>query len=105
MWERRTEDRVKIRIWVEERVGESIYYQRSANISRGGLFLEGTIPHAAGTKVRLSFSLPDNDHVIDLEGEVVEASADQEGMGVRILDIRDQDADRLEAFIRDRLGP
>ncbi len=103
MWERRNEERIKLRIWVEERVGETVYYQRTANISRSGLFLEGTIPHEPGTKVRLSFTLPDVDDVIDLEGEVVDAGKDQTGMGIRIVDIRDEDAERLEAFIKDRL--
>ncbi|MBW2263089.1 MAG: PilZ domain-containing protein [Deltaproteobacteria bacterium] len=104
MWERRNEERVKLRIWVEERVGETVYYQRTANISRSGLFLEGTIPHEPGTRVRLSFSLPDMDDVIDLEGEVVGAGKDQTGMGIRIVDIRDEDAERLEAFLKDHLG-
>jgi uncharacterized protein (TIGR02266 family) len=104
MWERRTEERVNIRIWVEERVGETVYYQRSANISRGGLFLEGTIPHAPGTRVRLSFSLPGEDAVLDVEGEVVPAVAGQEGMGIKIVDIRDEDSDRLDAFVKNRLG-
>jgi len=103
MWERRNEERIKLRIWVEERVGETVYYQRTANISRSGVFLEGTIPHEPGTKVRLSFTLPDVDSVIDLEGEVVDAGKDQTGMGIRIVDIRDEDAERLEAFIKDRL--
>jgi uncharacterized protein (TIGR02266 family) len=104
MWERRSEDRVNLRIWVEERVGETVYHQRTANISRGGLFLEGTIPHPMGTKVRLSFSLPNSDVVMDVEGEVVEAEAEQTGMGIRITDIRDEDQEKLDEFIRDRLG-
>ncbi len=104
MWERRTEDRVNLKIWIEERVGETVYYQRSANISRGGLFLEGTIPHAPGTRVRLSFKLPGEERLIDLEGEVVMASAEQRGMGIRIVDIRDEDMARMDDFIRTRLG-
>jgi uncharacterized protein (TIGR02266 family) len=104
MWERRSEERVKLRIWVEERVGETVYYQRTANLSRSGLFLEGTIPHEPGTKVRLSFSLPDADDLIDLEGEVVGAGKEQTGMGIRILDIRDEDAERLEKFIKEMTG-
>ena len=103
MWERRSEDRVKLRIWVEERVGETVYYQRTANISRSGLFLEGTIPHEAGTKVRLSFSLPGSEDLIDLEGEVVGAGEGQTGMGIRIVDMRDEDAELLEAFIKEHL--
>jgi uncharacterized protein (TIGR02266 family) len=104
MWERRNDDRVNLKLWVEERVGESIYYQRTANISRGGLFLEGTIPHVPGTPVRLSFSLPGDDHVIDLEGEVVPAGPDQRGMGIRITDVREEDQERIDTFIKDRLG-
>jgi uncharacterized protein (TIGR02266 family) len=104
MWERRTEDRVQIRIWVEERVGETVYHQRTANISRRGLFLEGTIPHEPGTHVRLSFELPGDDAPIDVEGEVVPAGECQEGMGIRIVDIRDEDEERLERFVGKALG-
>jgi uncharacterized protein (TIGR02266 family) len=104
MWERRSEERVSLRIWVEERVGETVYYQRSANISRSGLFLEGTIPHPMGTRVRLSFALPGEKHPMDVEGEVVDAGDRETGMGIRITDMRDEDAERLEVFIKDRLG-
>jgi uncharacterized protein (TIGR02266 family) len=104
MWERRNEERVKLRIWVEERVGETVYYQRTANISRSGLFLEGTIPHEPGTKVRLSFSLPGTEDVIDVEGEVVAAGEDQTGMGIRIVDIRDEDAESMDRFIKEQTG-
>ena len=97
MWERRTDDRVHLRIWVEERVGETVYYQRTANISRSGLFIEGTIPHQPGTSVRLAFSLPGEDQVIEVEGVVVASAEGQRGMGIRIVDMRDED-DFLDRF-------
>ena len=51
--ERRASPRVDVRLEVVETHEDSTYFQRTANLSVGGLFLEGTMPHPPGTKVRL----------------------------------------------------
>jgi len=47
--ERRHGARVPVQIWVEEKTERELYFQRSANISTGGIYLENTIPHPVGT--------------------------------------------------------
>ena len=50
--ERRSGSRVPVQIWVEEKTERELYFQRSANLSLGGIYLENTIPHPVGTRVR-----------------------------------------------------
>jgi hypothetical protein len=62
-----------------------MYFQRTRNVSMGGAFLEGTLPHAPGTRVSLEIQLPDDTTALVLEGEVVEAPDGGVGMGVKFV--------------------
>ena len=46
-----TGSRVPVQIWVEEKTERELYFQRSANSRRAGIYLENTIPHPVGTRV------------------------------------------------------
>ena len=89
-------------MWVEESTDRELYFQRGANISLGGIFLERTIPHAKGTVVTLQFTLPDDSAPIKVKGEIVnvgEASSEL-GMGIKFLDLAAGDAQRIQDFIQ-----
>jgi len=99
--ERRTSQRVKIEMWVEETSARELYFQRSANISVGGVFLDRTIPHPLGTVVNLQFTLPDDSHPVRVKGVTVnigETSQDL-GMGIRFTDLSEHDRQRLVTYI------
>ena len=51
--ERRNDPRIPLEMWVEETNNEERYFRRAANLSRGGLRLEHTIPLPIGTMVHL----------------------------------------------------
>lgn len=106
--ERRGEKRVPIEMWVEESRGRDVYFQRSGNISVGGIYLDGTIPHPRGTVVQLKFTLPGETDPIQLRGEIVgEPGGDRLGMHVKFLDL-DTDAalrERLHRYVKDHTGP
>jgi uncharacterized protein (TIGR02266 family) len=99
--ERRSAERYPVELWVEESSDRELYFQRGANISAGGIFLERTIPHAKGTVINLRFSLPGDGNAIEVKGEIVNVGEDATdlGMGVKFLDLRDNDRERIEAFI------
>ncbi len=69
--ERRQEKRIPVEMWVEERLGSETYFQRSANLSLGGIYLDHTIPHPPGTVVQLKFTLPGDSEPISVMGEIV----------------------------------
>ena len=104
--ERRSSTRLPVEMWVEESTERELYFQRGANISVGGIFLERTIPHARGTVVSLQFTLPNDTTPIKVKGEIVnvgEASTEL-GMGIKFLDLVESDRERIQAFI-ERASP
>ncbi len=99
--ERRNSERLPVEMWVEEATDRELYFQRSANISRGGIFLERTIPHTLGTEVSLRFTLPGDEEPIRVKGEIVNVNEDQPGlgMGIKFLDLSEAARERILAFI------
>ena len=103
--ERRASPRVDVRLEVVETHEDSTYFQRTGNLSAGGLFLEGTMPHPPGTKVRLRFSLPNDERAVEVTGEITAPGGDEGlGMGVRFLDLSTEDRRRVERFLGETAG-
>lgn len=103
--ERRQGSRVPVQIWVEESTDRELYFQRSANLSAGGIYLENTIPHPVGTRVTLRFNLPGDDQKLEIKAEVVGAIAGEEelGMGLKFLDLADGESERIRQYV-ERIG-
>ncbi|MDB4965956.1 MAG: hypothetical protein JWN44_1645 [Myxococcales bacterium] len=103
--ERRQGSRVPVQIWVEESTDRELYFQRSANLSAGGIYLENTIPHPVGTRVTLRFNLPGDDQKLEIKAEVVGAIAGEEelGMGLKFLDLADGESERIRRYV-ERIG-
>jgi uncharacterized protein (TIGR02266 family) len=99
--ERRQGNRVPVQIWVEEKTDRELYFQRSANLSSGGIYLENTIPHPVGTRVNLRFQLPGDADKIEVKAEVAAAIAGEEefGMGLKFIDLGADIADKIKQYI------
>lgn len=105
--ERRVQKRIPVEMWVEEVRGADRYFQRSGNLSAGGMFLDSTIPHPKGTIVHLKFTLPGDTEPVNVRGEIVgDPDETRLGMHVKFLGLEDDPklAERLKAFV-DRSGP
>ena len=90
-------------MWIEQSRDNELYFQRSANLSAGGLFLENTIPHPVGTHITLQFTLPGDAAPIKIQGEIVSAASQSElGMGVKFVDVEPAVQKRIDAFIASR---
>ncbi len=77
-----------------------MYLQQSANLSRGGIYLERTVPHPEGTLLNLRFTLPGDDTPIECRGHIVYPRAgDDFGMGLQFYELDDATQARIEAFI------
>jgi len=92
---------VPVRMWVEESGPQGLYFQRSANLSAGGIFLERTIPHPVGTIVNLAFTLPDEGAKLEVRAEIVNAASEDEalGMGLRFVDLSPEAAERIDRLV------
>jgi uncharacterized protein (TIGR02266 family) len=105
VWERRSSQRLSVQLQVKETLEDSVYFQRTGNLSVGGLFLEGTMPHPPGTRVQLRFSLPNDPVPIEVLGEIMPPAKDQElGMGVRFVGLGPEDRRRIERFVDGEVG-
>ena len=102
--ERRHALRVPVQMFVEESHDHATYFQHSSNLSKGGIFLEKTIPHPVGTRVSLQFTLPGDQTPIKVDAEIVNALGSDErlGMGLRFIDPGAEVAQRIERFIAER---
>jgi len=99
--ERRQGNRVPVQIWVEEKTDRELYFQRSANLSTGGIYLENTIPHPVGTRVTLRFQLPGEAEKLEVKAEVAAAIAGEEefGMGLKFVELGDGVAEKIQQYI------
>jgi uncharacterized protein (TIGR02266 family) len=104
MDERRQVPRVPVQIWVEEASERELYFQRSANLSEGGIYLENTIPHPIGTRVTLRFALPGEKDKMQILAEVVGAVAgeDEMGMGLKFVELDIAAAQRIRQYIAEK---
>jgi uncharacterized protein (TIGR02266 family) len=95
--ERRASARMPVEMWVEDLTDGGVVYRRAGNLSRGGLYLDQTIPLPIGSKVKLRFSLPDEAAPITVAGQIVSINSREKlGMGVKFLD--------LDRSVQERIG-
>jgi len=98
--DRRASARLPVEMWVEEITDRSQVFRRAGNLSKGGMYLDHTIPLPMGARVRLRFTLPGDDKSVTVAGEIVSVSTDQElGMGVKFVDMTPEVASRIDAYI------
>ena len=106
--ERRKHKRVNVNIEVQYSSEHSFASDWITNISKGGMFIRTDHPLPPGTKLKISFSLPNRKLPIQVEG-VVRWIAPREkgilpGMGVEITKISEEDKMFLEKFIDEVLA-
>jgi uncharacterized protein (TIGR02266 family) len=101
--DKRRQRRVAAELWIEVEADGELYFQRASNLSVGGAYFTQTFPLPVGTRVALRFCLPGEQAQIDCRAEIV--NAEDLGMGVRFLDLRPADAERLEALIDRQTAP
>lgn len=104
--ERRRELRVPLRlIRVKMETKKDVFFGYAKNISASGLFVPTVNPKAVGEKFRLKFVLPDSKREIIVTAEVVwnrrfsEAGEYEPGMGIKFIQISDEDADLIRKFV------
>jgi uncharacterized protein (TIGR02266 family) len=86
--------------------GEAREVASSANLSESGILLRTPRPLPVGARVELELALSDGDPPLRLAAEVVRhAIPEQErlrGMGLRFVDLRDAQRQRLRRFVAER---
>jgi uncharacterized protein (TIGR02266 family) len=98
--DRRHETRMPIELWVEEESDDASYFQHSANLSRGGLYLDNSVPHPVGTAMLIRFTLPGEAMPIETKAVIVQIEAHGGfGMHLKFDGMAEADVARIDAFI------
>lgn len=104
--DRRSAIRVPMQLWMEEVLGDDVYFRRTGNVGEGGVFFDKAIPHALGTMVTLKFALPDDKEMVVARGKVVSVAGTdvKVGMGVKFVTVEGNGRQRISDFIREIAG-
>jgi hypothetical protein len=101
--ERRSAQRVKLDLWMEEVQGDETYFLHTGNLSKEGVFCDQAITHDVGSRVNLKFKLPGDDEMIIITGKVVHAGqgSDQNiGMGVNFIELKGKNKKCIHKFFK-----
>ncbi len=101
--ERRRFKRKEALICVDYENAEQFLRDYAINISLGGIFLQTDSPLPVGTTLKLFFSIPELDDLIETTGEVVwvkkSENGNKGGMGIRFNDLTDEAKEKLERVL------
>jgi type IV pilus assembly protein PilZ len=104
--ERRKSARMPIEMWVEDLTDGGVVYRRAGNLSKGGLYLDQTIPLPVGSRVKLRFTLPEDTLSIAVTGQIVSInSRERLGMGVKFVELEQAVQQRIDTFIERSTTP
>lgn len=104
--DRRASARLPVEMWVEELMNGSQVFRRAGNVSRGGMYLDHTIPIPIGSRVRLRFTLPGDQQPILVTGEIVSISTEHAlGMGVKFIVVEPSAQSRIDAYVARAITP
>ena len=104
--DKRTAERLPIRMLVEYESSEDFLIDYTANMSIGGMFIQTSNPLEVGTRFRLRFRIPERESPVDTVGEVCwvltpeEAGCMQPGMGVRFEELAGKDRASVELMLK-----
>ena len=99
--------RLRTEVVFEDEWGQGFIYFYSTDLSLGGIFFESELPLKQGTKVFLSFKLPNNPAPIRATGEVVRQEREAQdpsrviGTGIRFGDLSAKTAALIETFLEE----
>ena len=101
--ERRTKERIPVKMWVRNIEGDADYFQQTANLSASGMYILSPNPYSAGTVIDIEFQVPGTDYIIKCGAEVLKCSDEDPmiGLSVRFKDMTAQDKKIIEKAIAD----
>lgn len=107
--EKRTAQRAPVNLLIDYQTLDQFFHDYATNISLGGVFIRSSAPLPVGTRLKVSFSLPGLDSVVETTGVVarVEDARSQEGfsgMGISFEDLDAQSKKLVDYLVEQSLG-
>lgn len=99
--ERRRDPRHPIEVTIQLTLGRNATFHATTDLSRGGAFFREAVPFPVGTRARVQFKLPGDAQAFACAGEIVNVPRARLGMGVKFVDLTEDDAVRIDRFAQD----
>lgn len=82
----RNDKRERTNLWVKEIEGDYYFLHNATNLSKGGMFIENSIPRKPKRELDFSVHLP-NKNEVRFKGKIVHSQKtdDNEGFGIEFL--------------------
>ncbi len=104
--DRRTKDRIPVKMWIRNIDGEANYFQQTANLSMNGMYILAPAPYEMGTRIQVEFQVPGGTRVVRCTAEVVNRREEGQfwGVSVKFIDIQKQDKAEIEKAINNLIS-
>jgi hypothetical protein len=93
MQERRTKERIPVKMWIRNIDGNANYFQQTGNLSATGMYILSPNPYPVNTSFQVEFQVPGTDHIVNCNALVLRCSEDGQfiGLSVKFIDMSEKD--------------
>lgn len=92
--ERRTKERIPVKMWIRNIDGNANYFQQTGNLSVSGMYILSPNPYPVNTTIQLEFQVPGTSHIIKTEALVLKSNEDGQFMGISVKFVNMKEKDR-----------
>ena len=99
--ERRTKERIPVKMWIRNIDGNANYFQQTGNLSVSGMYILSPNPYPDNTTIQLEFQVPGTNHIINTEALVLKSNEDGQFMGlsVKFINMKEQDKQMISRAV------
>ena len=96
--ERRTKERIPVKMWVRNMEGDADYFQQTANLSTNGMYILSPNPYEVGTVIDIEFQVPGTDYIIKCGAEILRCTEENQviGLSAKFVNMSDTDKKIIE---------
>lgn len=101
--ERRTKERIPVKMWIRNIDGNANYFQQTGNLSVSGMYILSPNPYPDNTTIQLEFQVPGTDHIVNCKALVLRNTSDGQFMGlsVKFIDMSEKDRQIVSKAVDD----
>ena len=91
--DRRTKERIPVKMWVRNIEGDADYFQQTGNLSANGMYIFSPTPYSAGTVIDIEFQVPETDYIIKCGAEILHCTEENQlfGLSAKFTNVSETD--------------
>ena len=104
--ERRTKERIPVKMWIRNIDGNANYYQQTGNLSASGMYILSPTPYPKDTEIQVEFQIPETEDIVNCRALVVNVTDEEHfcGISVKFIDLSAQNKKTIEKAVESLLS-